>query len=633
MSSDADLQIVVRRTRAGRLYDYVENGVAVGVLVLVAAIPAAEILLRGLLRTGIWAGQAYLSNLVLAIGYLGALITTRRGRHLAISGLSANPRSLYSRVSAVAGAMIATAFSTTMAFAGASLVLIGFAAGDRVGILPARLFAGIMPVAFGIMAVRFARGNGRTKWILGVGLSVGTFLGFPAITNILLDLLPEFPPMLFDLGDLWFGAIQFISVPLIVVVVVSAFFGTPLFVVLGSTALLLFARSGGTLEVVPSEGYQMLTAGAIPAIPLFTIAGYFLSESQAGERLVRLFKALFGWLPGGMVVASVLATVFFTSFTGASGVTILALGGLLYFVLHESGSHSDPFSTGILTAASNVGLLFPPSLAMILYATTAQINIFHMFLAGIFPGLLIVLAFCVVGVFVSLRQGGVSQRFDRHEAWDALKESAGEVLLPIVIITAFFSGITTIVETGALAVVYVVVLEIGIRREIELRRVTRVALKAITIIGGVLAILASARALSYFVIDARVPMVVSEWVQGAIASPLVFLILLNIVLLITGCFMDIFSAILVVAPLVIPLGAAYGIEPVHLGAIFIANLGLGFITPPVGLDLFIASYRFNKSLSSMYRNVMPFFGVQLAAVLVITYVPWLSTVLVRTFGN
>lgn len=624
---------LVRRTRAGHLYDRFENGFAILILALIAALPAAEIVLRGVFRTGVWAGQAYLANLVFLVGFVGALVTTRRGRHLAISGLSHDPNSAFNRVAELTSAAIAGSFSTAMAFSSASLVLIGFSGADRVGVLPTRLFAVFMPFVFAVMAVRFSRGTRRPGALIGGGVAFGSFLAFPAILNILFEVMMDVPVWVFAIQDFWFAVIGVITVPLIVVVVVSAFLGTPLFVVLGSVAYLLFAHAGGAVEVVPSEGYQMLTGASIPAIPLFTIAGYFLSESKAGERLVRLFQALFGWLPGGMVVAAVISTVFFTSFTGASGVTILALGGLLYYVLHESGRHSDEFTTGILTSSSNVGLLFPPSLAMILYGTTAQINIFHMFLAGILPGFLIVIAFCAVGVLVSLRHGVKPSGFDARAAGAALKESAGEVLLPVVIITAFFSGVTTIVETGALAVVYVVVLEIIIRREISLHRVPRVMLKAITIIGGVLVILASARALSYFIIDARVPMLLSEWVQSAIASPLVFLMLLNVVLLITGCFMDIFSAILVVAPLVIPLGAAYGIAPVHLGAIFIANLGLGFITPPVGLDLFIASYRFNKSLSGMYRNVLPFFGVQLAAVLVITYVPWLSTVLVNRFGG
>lgn len=633
MSSGGDTTGSLGATRVGRVLRKLENGTAVTVLFIVPAIPAAEIVLRGVFRTGIWAGAAYLTHFVFLLGFVGGLITTRSGRHLAISVFVSNPDSRIGKTSRMITASLSTMFSTALLWSSLSLVLIGFSAADRVGHVPTRVFAVAMPIAFLIMAVRFARTSTRPVVSGALGVMLGSFLAFPALLNILFEISTNVPFVVMDFWDVWFSVIGTVSVPLIVLTVASAFLGTPLFLVLGGVALVLFAQSGGAIEVVPSEGYEMLTGAAIPAIPLFTLAGYFLSESKAGERLVRLFRALFGWLPGGLIIAAVLATVFFTTFTGASGVTILALGGLLYYVLHESGSHSDRFTTGILTSSSNVGLLFPPSLAMILYGTTAQINIFEMFLAGIVPGIVIVVAFCTVGVVVSIRRGVRPVAFDAREAILAIRESIGEIMLPVVIITAFFSGLTTIVETGALAVVYVLIVEVAIRKEIPLKRFPEVALNCITIVGGVLVILAAARGLSYFIIDARVPMILSEWVEATIASPIVFLVLLNIVLLVTGCFMDIFSAILVVAPLVIPLGALYGIDPIHLGVIFIANLGLGFTTPPVGLDLFIASYRFNKPLSTMYRNILPFFLVQLGVVLIITYVPWLSTVLVRTFGG
>ena len=343
---------------------------------------------------------------------------------------------------------------------------------------------------------------------------------------------------------------------------------------------------------------------------------------------MRLFRALFGWLPGGLVIAAIVVSAVFTTFTGASGVTILALGGLLLYVLVHSGNHTEDFSTGILTASGSIGLLFPPSLALIIYGSVAQISIFDLLLAGILPGLLLVAAMCVVGVVVAIRRKVPSVPFDRREAWAALKESMPEVLLPVVIIAVYFSGLATLVETAAVAVVYTVVVEVFVRKEIPVKGLRDVAVKAAAIIGGVLVILALARALNYYIIDAGVADQLSSWVESTISSRFVFLLLVNLVLLITGMFMDIFSAILVVAPLLIPLGELFGVAPVHLGIIFVANMGIGFITPPVGMNLFLAAYRFDVPLSRLYRNVAPFFLVQLVIVLIITYWPGLSTVLV-----
>jgi tripartite ATP-independent transporter DctM subunit len=361
---------------------------------------------------------------------------------------------------------------------------------------------------------------------------------------------------------------------------------------------------------------------------MFTFVGYILSESKAGTRLFRLFRAVLGWMPGGMVVASIIVSVFFATFTGASGVVILALGGLLYIILHKRGKQSEPFTVGLLTGVGDLGLLFPPSLVLILYGTTAQVSVLDMFLGGLLPGVLTVLAFCTVGIVVSIRRGEERYAFELKEAFAALGDSLGEILLPIIIIAGYFTGTTTLIETGAVAVVYVIVVELFIRRELGFQDLLRAGVKSAVIMGGVLVILAGARALSYYVVDSGLPFVLMDWVQANIDSRLVFLILLNLALLIAGCFMDIFSALVVIVPLILPLGEAFGVHPVHLGVIFVANMALGFITPPVGLELFLASYRFGKPLNLIYRYVLPFFLIHLAAVLIITYVPWFSTALI-----
>ncbi|MBI9100272.1 MAG: TRAP transporter large permease subunit, partial [Spirochaetaceae bacterium] len=358
---------------------------------------------------------------------------------------------------------------------------------------------------------------------------------------------------------------------------------------------------------------------------------FILSESNSGKRLVGLFKSWFGWLPGGLSVMAVLVCAFFTTFTGASGVTILALGGLLSYVLMESGGYSKKFTTGLLTSSGSIGLLFPPSLPIILYGVMAQISIRDMFIGGLIPGAIMVLALSLMGVRHALISKIKPIPFNLKDALFSIKDAIGEIMLPVIILLGYFGGITTIVETSAIAVLYSIILVVFIHKDLKIRELGSVLLKCMPIIGGVLVILAMAKGLSYFIVDAEVPMRLTAMVQAHISSKYIFLILLNILLLITGCLMDIFSAILVVGPLILPLGQLYGIDPVHLGIIFLANLELGYLTPPVGLNLFLASYRFETPLTKVYKMIIPFFVLLVLMVLLITYVPWFSTGLLSIF--
>ena len=604
-----------------------EAWAAVASLLLLGFLPLIEIVVRAVARGGIPGYNGYLAHLVVAAAFLGGMITAREGRHLAIRiGVDGFPDRLKA-VTATVTAFLSTAITTGFFWASVSFVAVGFEPGMRVGFVPIQVFAAVIPLGFLVMGVRFllrapVKGG---RLVAFVGVLLGTVIGFSAIANVVYMYVFDVPMWIDTLYSAWYSVMAVISLPLVIILFVAAFAGVPLFVVLGGVALLLFARAGGSIEVVANEGYVMLTGNTIPAIPLFTLAGFFLSESRAGERLVRLFRTMFGWMPGGLVVAAVLVSTFFTTFTGASGVTILALGGLLLYILVHSGNHSEDFSTGILTATGSIGLLFPPSLAIIVYGSVAQVSIFDMFLGGLLPGAVMVLAMCVFGVVISIRQGVQRTPFNGKDLWSAVKESVWEVLLPVIVVVVYFSGIATLVETAAVAVVYTLLVEMVIHREITLKDLSGVVLKALGIIGGVLVILALARALSYYIIDVQIPDMLTDWVERTISARFVFLLLVNLALLIAGMFMDIFSAILVIAPLIIPLGDVFGIHPVHLGVIFIANMGIGFITPPVGMNLFLASYRFNTPLSRLYRNVTPFFLVQLVIVLVITYVPWLST--------
>jgi tripartite ATP-independent transporter DctM subunit len=385
------------------------------------------------------------------------------------------------------------------------------------------------------------------------------------------------------------------------------------------------------MDSVAADIYSALTSANIIAIPLFTLVGFFLSESRAGERLVHTFRSLFSWIPGGMIFAAVIICAFFTSFTGASGVTILALGGILYTILSKHVNYPEKFSIGLLTSVGSIGLLFPPSLPIILVGAATQTNIFHLFLGGIIPGLILVGAVIVFGIIASVRIKIPVEPFELRKALSSLKGSILEILLPVFLIVGYFTGTLSLVEIGAAGILYIFIVEVLIHRDIPFRSIPGLFLKAIPIIGGVLSILALSKALSYYIVDTQAPANLAKWMLGAIRSKHLFLLLLNLTLLVVGCLMDIFSAILIVLPLIAPLGLAYGIDPVHLGIIFITNLEVGFLTPPVGLNLFLASYRFKKSFVDICRYVFPFLFIQLAVVLLVTYIPWLSTWLTRFF--
>jgi len=614
---------------------HLENAASGVVLVLIAVIPTAEILARWIFKTGILGSTDLTQHLVLWLTCLGGAITSREGKHITLSaGVDLIREPLKGWVLAF-GAFIATAITTAMTWSSLAWLLIGLDPTKKISFLPVQAAVAALPLGFALITLRSvvhaaAPGDpdrAAKRALAGMGLVVGSAIGFSSLVNVLGSISPGLPEALSRLSATLAALGGRISLGAIIVLIVSVLFGTPVFVGLGGVAYLLFVGSGGALESIPDEAYNMLTNYSIPAIPLFTFAGFILSESQAGKRLVRLFKAFVGWLPGGLAIMVVLVCTFFTTFTGATGVTILALGGLLIYALQQGGYESR-FGEGLLTSSGSIGLLFPPSLPIILYGVMAQINIVHMFVGGIIPGALMVIALCIFGVVTAMTRKIERIPFVLVEAWAAVKESVWEILLPVLILLLYFLGLTKLVETGAVAVIYALVVEGLIHRDLKLRDLGRVVRKCVPILGGVLIILAGAKGLSYYIVDAEVPAALSAWVKAYIGSKYLFLLALNVVLLIVGCLMDIFSAILVVVPLIIPMGAAFGIHPVHLGIIFLANLGLGYLTPPVGLNLFLAAYLFNKPLVRIYRDVLPFFLALLAVVLLVTYVPWLSTGLI-----
>jgi C4-dicarboxylate transporter, DctM subunit len=609
-----------------------ENLLAFFSIFLLALFPFLEVIARKLFHTGIRNSTEYTHHLVLILAFIGAAITAKENKHLSLTLNWKFPAILLKRIQVVT-ALINTTFCTAFAWCSLSFLLNAFDPSKKIAIFPLRWIVMVMPLGYLIMAFRFIAQiphKPLAKIILALGLILGTLLALGAVANVSHILLPNAAKFFDSLIPVYDQLCFKLATPLIIVLIVSAIFGVPIFIVLGGLALLLFARAAQPLEGIANEAYSLLTNPLIPAIPLFTFTGFILSESKAGERLVKLFKAFFSWFPGGLAIMAIMVCTFFTTFTGASGVTILAVGGLLSYVLIK-GNYSQKFSTGLLTATGSIGLLFPPSLPVIIYGVTAGVNIKKMFVGGIVPGFLLVLAMVFFGIYTALKNKVPREHFVFKEALSSIKDSFWEILLPVIIVVGYFGGITTEVESGAIAVIYALAVEVFIHRDIKIKELPQVLLKCMPIMGGVLAILALAKGLSYFIIDAEIPMQLTVWVQSHIGSKYVFLLLLNIALLITGCFMDIFSAIMVVAPLMIPIGNIFGIHPVHLGIIFLANLELGYLTPPLGLNLFLASYRFNEPMGKICKDVFPFLLIQLVAVLLITYIPLLSTGLLAFF--
>ncbi|HPI90231.1 MAG TPA: TRAP transporter large permease subunit [Spirochaetota bacterium] len=619
--------------KAALLAHFFENSLSFFILFFLALLPVIEIVARAVFKTGVPSSTEYIQHLVLWITFVGGMITSREERHLALSigidSLKGKTKDIVRFITA----FIACSVIISIAWSSLSMVFVGFDESRNIGIFPIRFIAMIMPIGYAIIAARFVipLKQKQLRILAASGLIIGSFFSIQSIVNILMSFDVMIPSVIDTINSFIQLFLSNIALFIVAILILSAFFGMPIFVVLGGIAYFLFIRSGGSVEVISNEAYAMLISHSIPAIPLFTFAGFILSESKAGERLVNLFKAWFGWLPGGMSIMAVLVCTFFTTFTGASGVTILALGGLLSFILIESVGYPKNFTNGLLTASGSIGLLFPPSLPIILYGVVAQISIKDMFLGGIIPGIIMVLVLSLYGVSIAYKKNVQRIPFKLHEAIGSIKESIWELLLPFIIFLGYFGGLTTIVETGGVAVLYSLIITTVIHRDIPLKRLPQVMQKCMPIIGGVLIILALSRGLSYYIVDAEIPMSLSYWVRDHIHSRILFLVLLNIALLITGCLMDIFSAIMVVVPLIIPLGEIFGIHPVHLGIIFLANLELGYLTPPVGLNLFLASYRFDEKLSKIYMNVVPFFFVLLVAVILITYIPWFSTGLLQFF--
>ena len=483
--------------------------------------------------------------------------------------------------------------------------------------IPEWVSESVMPIALALMALVFAY-QASDRWS-------GRAVAFLAI------------PAAFAVGLLPFEALSYIW-PLALVVLAAALLGAPVFVAMGGVAAVLFFSEGTPVSAVTRKVYDLIASPTLPAIPLLTAAGYVLAESAAAERLVRFFRSLFGWMPGGLAVMVAAVCALFTTFTGGSGVTIIALGGLVYPMLRKDG-YSEGFSLGLVTASGSLGLLFPPSLPVVLYSVVASsrdqvVPLDQLYIAGLLPGLLLIVLTAAYGIFVGRHVSRERQAFSWKELVVSAWRAKWELGLPFVVIGLFASGWLTMMETAAAALAYAVVVECFITRDLHLfKTLPGVLLKAAGLMGAVLILLSIAMGLTNYLVDAQIPGQILAWVQAHIQSPAMFLLALNVFLLIVGSVVEIYAAIVILAPLIVPLGAAYNINPIHLGVIFLSNLELGFLFPPVGLNLFLSSSRFNKSLPALYRHVIPFLIILAIGVLLITYSEWMSLGVLRWMGK
>jgi len=408
--------------------------------------------------------------------------------------------------------------------------------------------------------------------------------------------------------------------------VLLALLGAPLFAVIAASAMWGFSQEGIDLQAVSIEFYGIAEMPILLAIPLFTFAGYLLSESGAPHRLVRVTRALLGWMPAGLAVVSLAACAFFTAFTGASGVTIIALGALLFPALQEAG-YPEKFNLGLVTSAGSLGLLFAPSLPLILYGVVAEVSIEDLFLAGILPGFLMLVILSGYSVWTNRALRVPLADFSWQEVRSAVREAIWEIPLPVVVLGGIYSGYFAISEAAAVTALYVLLVDVAILREIPLRKLPEIMRESMVLVGGILIILGMSLASTNYMIDAGVPQKLLEYVSTMVTSQLSFLFLLLAFLLVLGAILDIFSAIVLVVPLILPVAIQFGVHPVHLGIVFLATMQLGYITPPVGLNLFIASYRFDRPIIELYVSTLPFFLFLLVSVAIIAFWPALSLVL------
>ncbi len=582
-----------------RPWHRLEDLLVTALLGVMIALPLAEIGLRQF-SVGIPSAPDFLRHLTLLVGMAGGALAAREGRLLALAGASSLLRGRGAAVARIVASSATVAIAALLALASLRFVL------------QERLGGGLL--AYGI-----------PRWTLQLAMPLG--FGAIALRQIWLA-APQWPSRAIALllaAALGFAGALAPTGAALAGLLVATLCGVPIFAALGGTALILIFHSGAPLAAIAIDHYSLVTNPALPAIPLFTLAGYFMAEGGASRRLIRVFQALSGWLRGGPAIATALICAFFTAFTGGSGVTVLALGGLLLPVL-VAAHFSERDALGLITGAGSLGILLPPCLPVILYAIIAKVDINTMFLAGLLPGLLLISLTAAWGIWAGRRSPAPSLPFDRGATLHALWQAKWELGLPVVALTALFSGWATPVEAAAVTAGYAFFVEVVVHRDLHLGRdCPRVMAEAGLLIGGILLILGVALGLTNHLIHEGVPDALADWSLTHVHSRALFLLGLTVILILVGSVVEIFAAIVVVTPLLVPIGRELGIDPVHLGIIFLATMELGFLAPPFGLNLLLAASRLHRPLGEVARATLPLLAVMFLGVLLITYVPALTT--------
>ena len=589
-----------------------ENTVISLVLAALVAIPLLEAVLRKTLHAGISNSASIVQHLTLVVGILGAAVAARENRMLALSSLGQLLKGKWQTLASIFGGSCSVAVSALLAAAGMDFVLAERPSGQILAYgIPVWIVQTVIPFGFALIALRL------------VGHAVDSWRGRAAVVL---------------LAGAWIVVWNWSPWSALTLLGLATLSGAPAFVTLAGVALVLFKHAGEPIASIPIAHYSLVTNAILPTIPMFTLAGYLLAEGGAPKRLVHVFHAVFGRMRGGAAIMTATVCTFFTSFTGGSGVTILALGGLLMPVL-LSRRYTERDALGLVTGAGSLGLLLPPCLPLILYAIVAKVPIESMFLGGLIPGVVMLVAVACWGIFVQGRApsdcaSDTDPRFEARVAFQALWHAKWELLMPVVAVGALFGGFATPVEAAALTALYALCIETWVYGDLKLATdVPRVMAECGLLIGGVLMVQGVALGFTNYLVDAEVMSKAADWATSTIHSRWVFLLAVNLFLLIIGCLMEIYAAIVIQAPLLVTIGHAFGVDPVHLGIIFLANLELGYLTPPVGLNLLLSSFRFKKTVPEVLRAVTPLTLVMSVGVLLITYVPALTTALPHWFGR
>ncbi|MCA9537241.1 MAG: TRAP transporter large permease subunit [Myxococcales bacterium] len=563
----------------------------------------------------------YLRYLVLWLTFLGGMVAARERQHLQLSTGEALPGVLRRPGRILAGGL-AAGIAAALSYASVDMILrLREATPDDALPIGIPLWAAetIIPVALGVMALRFIW-RADDRW-LGRVVAVAIAL-LPFLLGHYSDIVEGYPWWLFA------------------ALVGAGVLGAPVFIVVGGMALLFYVSSGETAVAVPNEMRRLISSPVLPAVPLLTAAGYILAETHAADRLVRFFEAFFAWMPGGMAIMAAGVCGIFTTLTGGSGVTIIALGGLVYGML-KSEKYPDGFAMGHITASSSLGLLFPPCVPVVLYAVAistdpdTSVTAEQLYLAGFIPGMLMVVMVAAYGAWKGRKYAPARPKFDGRELLAAAWGAKWELSVPLVVIGLFVSAFVSTVEAAATAALYALIIEVFITRDLHpVRDLPRVLAKAGAMVGAVLMLLAVATALNqYALVEAELPDMLLEWTTTHVESQWVFLLALNVLLIILGSVLEVFSALIILPPLLAPLARHFEVDPIHLGIIFLANLELGFLTPPVGLNLFLAATRFQQPMLKLYRHIFPYVAIMAASVLIITYVPAISAGVAHLFDK